>query len=350
MRNRAILLAAAVTLPIPAQSTLRGHDGDTAASYHGFAAAGIGDVDRDGFDDYAVGASNSAAGRGEVLVYSGATGRLLRRLVGQQAGSRFGWSLAGLGDINGDGVPDLAVGAPFDSRLGFEAGMVTVHSGADGAQVWSHFGLGGDGALVNGLPRRYGSRFGWSMVAIDDLDGDGVADLAAGAPSHVRTTSSTLPHNVPYVEIRSGATGTALGDTSLWRYRTWRSSSASAPPRGPPKTTLRPSAGGSRSVRTAIVTSAESCGAQAFRAARRSSRHDAGGCVAPVNPNSAKTVRPAIAASRRNRRAAPRSARSDPRPSAAMSSAVGPLSSASSRAARIPHSSGPWNTSSPSSR
>jgi hypothetical protein len=129
----------------------------------GAAVARAGDVDGDGVEDVAVGAPTD--GNGVVYVYSGASATLLRTLSGSAAGSRFGTSLAYLGDVDGDGVGDLAVGAPADASGGTQLGLAVIYSGATGA-VLAQF----QGASVDGL-------FGSVVADGGDLDGDGIHDL-----------------------------------------------------------------------------------------------------------------------------------------------------------------------------
>jgi Ca2+-binding RTX toxin-like protein len=93
----------------------------------------------------------------------------------------FGWSVAFLGDLDGDGVPDLAVGGPWQHDGGLLTGAVWVlFLRTDGtvkaAQKISTTAGGFGGALDNG------EFLGWSIASMGDLDGDGVTDLAVGAP------------------------------------------------------------------------------------------------------------------------------------------------------------------------
>jgi hypothetical protein len=90
-----------------------------ALAHFGLALAGVGDIDGDGVPDLAAGAPyQNVAGQGNqgrVFLFSGASGQLVLTLTkpSPQAQAQFGWTLAGVGDVDGDGVPDLAVGAPF---------------------------------------------------------------------------------------------------------------------------------------------------------------------------------------------------------------------------------------------
>ena len=141
--------------------TLHGDDD----SQFGFPAARCGDVDGDGCDDFLVAAhawdNGTESDVGEVRVYSGMSASLLFRFEGDDAEDRLGSSLAGIGDVDGDGVPDFLVGA---SEWGVDQGYARVVSGSSGATVRTHYGWVG------------GEELGAEVCSIADLDNDGVDD------------------------------------------------------------------------------------------------------------------------------------------------------------------------------
>lgn len=149
---------------------LDGPDGPDG--YFGVAVTGGGDFNRDGFADLAVGA-NRAGGGGRVHVYYGSVNgppsRPSLTLQGPtEMGARFGNALAHLGDFDGDGDSDLAVGA---DGFGSFAGRVYVYRG----------GPSGLGATAQTLDRAQGGQFGIAVAGVGDVNGDGLPDLAAGA-------------------------------------------------------------------------------------------------------------------------------------------------------------------------
>ncbi|MSR63149.1 MAG: hypothetical protein EXS08_11965 [Planctomycetes bacterium] len=98
------------------------------------------------------------------------------RTLGEE--DAFGSALAGLGDLNGDGLNEFAVGAPGDH---LEEGAVWIFSVRPSRQIAKFVKLGPSEALPFDLD--LGDRFGSAVVALGDLDGNGVGDLAVGAPS-----------------------------------------------------------------------------------------------------------------------------------------------------------------------
>jgi len=168
----------------------------------GQAVATIGDLDGDGIPEYAVG-SDSAPGpfgtpRGRVWIFFPRADRSIRRyrkislnegdFGDHPAGDEFASALAGLGDLDGDGVPDLAVGAPRDPDGGTARGAVWIlFLRTDGTvkrrQKISDLEGGFVGQLGNG------DFFGSAVATLGDLDGDGIIDLAVGAPGDDARTS-----------------------------------------------------------------------------------------------------------------------------------------------------------------
>src|SRR5262249_5935067 len=108
-----------------APSTLYVVNATVPYNFFGASTAGVGDVDGDGVPDFVVGAPGPLHSLfpltlpGSVYLYSGASGAQIRSwtsplYTGQlffQAG--FGRSLSGVGDVDGDGVPDILIGAPL---------------------------------------------------------------------------------------------------------------------------------------------------------------------------------------------------------------------------------------------
>src|SRR5262249_17520528 len=135
------------------------------------------------------------ANSGRVYLLSGKTGGLLRTYLPPENAGSFGWYVARIGDLDGDGRSDLAVGAPFVRDSGGETiGHAWVLSSADGS-VLRH---------RKGTDHRGG--FGAVLAAVSDLDGDGKDELAVAAPA-TEDQKRVLPGEV---WIYSGATGSEL--------------------------------------------------------------------------------------------------------------------------------------------
>ncbi len=167
-------------------STLRSVVGEAESMALGTAVAGLGDLNGDGRSEFAGSAPTFNGNRGLVRVWSGQTGALLYSLTGNNlANARFGLSLSRLGDVNLDGVPDILVGSQSDG--------VFVYSGATGAQ------------LYRVAPPLTSDVFGRAVAAIGDVNGDGREDFVVGA-----TQEQVLSQGKGYVQARSGANGALL--------------------------------------------------------------------------------------------------------------------------------------------
>lgn len=163
------------------------YSGKTLTELYRFYAGGnvhiaaIGDLDGDQLTDIAVGSPHEGYGptrEGRVFLVSGATGRVLRTIdnpyPASEAAQFFGSPVLGAGDLTQDGVPDIVVGAWQQVVDGQAQGQFFAFSGATGSLIFDVANPGGDTAKW--------AEFGRRLAAVDDVDGDGVKDILAGAP------------------------------------------------------------------------------------------------------------------------------------------------------------------------
>ncbi len=176
-------------------SLLRTHHGDVAGDNFGFSLSAVGDVDNDGFVDLAVGARLSNAGAtsgGLVRVFSGQSGSVIHTFIGTNTSGKLGQAVGPAGDVDSDGFCDVVAGADVDPTGGTAAGRVLVFSGQTGLAIYDIFGTFA------------AQRLGFSVGGGLDLNGDGVSDFIAGAANNPMTGPSGE------VIVYSGATGTVM--------------------------------------------------------------------------------------------------------------------------------------------
>jgi len=175
-------------------------NGEASGDQAGFSTAIAGDVNGDGLADVIVGArGNDGVGnfdKGSVYVVFGRVdtaaitlgepGRGDRgfEINGESSSDQLGWSVAGAGDVNGDGLADLLIGAAFNDSQGvFSNGAAyVVYGKADNDSVdldVVRSGIGGFKIRGEGD----GDLAGRAVSAAGDVNGDGFADLLIGAPN-----------------------------------------------------------------------------------------------------------------------------------------------------------------------
>ena len=159
--------------------------GDQPGSSTGFAGAAAGDVNGDGYADVLVGAHQqknaigSRESRGRVYLYLGGPDGLPQKPIwtpsGEGIGSNYGYTLHGIGDVNGDGYDDIAVGSWGYEADNINSGRVYVYYG--GKQGPSSVA---DWALTGA---QSGQLMGNSVFGAGDVNGDGYDDLLVSANS-----------------------------------------------------------------------------------------------------------------------------------------------------------------------
>jgi len=167
----------------------------TGACTFGSAIAPIGDFDGDSILDIAVGMRRDPDGGSSqvgsfflIYLYTDGTVKSYNKISATQGnflgnldnGDHFSCEIANLGDLDGDGVIDLAVGAHSDDDGGSNKGAVWIIFLNQSGTVKSFQKISSTMGNFNGVLDN-GDTFGCNLEAIEDIDGDGIKDLVVGA-------------------------------------------------------------------------------------------------------------------------------------------------------------------------
>ena len=175
--------------------------GQTAGDLIGYIVSAAGDVNGDGLNDVLISAPyvNNATGKSYVVfgktdtsavnlsAVANGTGGFV--ITGQAVGDQSGFSVSGVGDVNGDGLADVLVGAPY--AAGYAGKSYVVFGKTGGARVDLSAvanGSGGFGIIWNNTYELSG----WSVAGVGDINGDGMNDLLVSIPDATNFTGKAL--------------------------------------------------------------------------------------------------------------------------------------------------------------
>src|SRR5262245_41627454 len=157
--------------------------GDHFRSQFGLSMAGAGDVNGDGLSDVIVGSPTYESvheDEGRALVYLGSPSGLSTvaswQATGDQLYGGFGYSVAGAGDVNGDGYDEVIIGGPYMTRELVYQGVARVYNGSSsGLSTQLSWRAGGE---------EISALFGTSVASAGDVNADGFCDVIVGAPGN----------------------------------------------------------------------------------------------------------------------------------------------------------------------
>ena len=188
----------------------------------GMGVANIGDLDGNGYDDLAASAMlDHANDRGAVHILfmdeNGGLAKATETIDGTTTNGptlsdddRFGNAVANMGDIDGNGVNDLAVGARQDDEGGSTSGAVHILFMNSDGSVEETIEI--NSSTDKGPTLSAGDAFGTGLAHIGDLNGDGVNDLVVGADTHDGNGGSNAKRGIVYIlfftsEVKKSGSG-----------------------------------------------------------------------------------------------------------------------------------------------
>jgi hypothetical protein len=181
-------------------TTPTGISAPAGANGFGRAVAGAGDVNGDGYPDVIIGAYNSAT----AYIFRGGSGGLATTPASTLAGgsATLGLTVDGAGDVNGDGFGDVIVGAPT----------------GDNAYIYNGNATGVTATPATVLPKTYvGFQFGTAVSGFGDFNLDGFSDVLVGSPSRaIQFFRGSTAGAVTYTTF-TGSTSFGQSIASLFR-------------------------------------------------------------------------------------------------------------------------------------
>ncbi len=191
----------------------------------GISVAGAGDVNGDGYADVIVGASGYSAGAGAAFVFYGSGTGIVginlasaHQLTCTQVSTSFGFSVAGAGDVNADGFDDVVVGAwLYDNGQTDEGAAFVFRGSASG--VGTRTQLAANTQLES---NQANAAFGFSVAGAGDVNSDGYADVIVGAQWYEVNPPFTPPTEGAAFVYHGGAGGMVLdatiggGQADMW--------------------------------------------------------------------------------------------------------------------------------------
>ena len=177
----------------------------------GYSVSSAGDINGDGIGDIVIGSPlsdpNNQSNAGKTYVVFGKTDSFNQTIDisslngtngfvinGAKAGDESGRSVSNIGDINGDGVDDLAIGAP--GGIGNAAGSAYIIFGSKESDYFNNpielSNLDGKGFEIQGSELFTNRNAGWAISAAGDINGDGIKDLLIGASNPGNNESGTI--------------------------------------------------------------------------------------------------------------------------------------------------------------
>lgn len=157
-------------------------EGPAANSLFGFTARSLGDFNHDGYADIATSAETDGGAQGKIFVYTGSPTGLNPQPASTLAAPMMSWWYYGrtfdAGDVTGDGLADIVVGAPTAWGQG-RPGLVYIYKGSR-----TGYANQAQEMLVAPAALTPGDEYGATVSVLGDVDGDGFADLAVSAPAY----------------------------------------------------------------------------------------------------------------------------------------------------------------------